>query len=59
MGLANMLGDGISMSLGNYISTKAEREYYDRNKSMRKLYIQNNPKTESKKKLELIDTYQV
>ncbi|MBC8160655.1 MAG: VIT1/CCC1 transporter family protein [Roseiflexaceae bacterium] len=30
LGIANLLADGFSMGTGDYLSTKSEREYYDR-----------------------------
>ena len=30
LGIGNLLADGFSMGTGNYLSTKSEREYYDR-----------------------------
>jgi VIT1/CCC1 family predicted Fe2+/Mn2+ transporter len=30
LGVANLLADGVSMGIGDYLSTKSEREYYDR-----------------------------
>lgn len=30
LGFANLLADGVSMAVGSYLSSKSEREYYDR-----------------------------
>ena len=30
LGVANLMADGVSMGIGDYLSTKSEREYYDR-----------------------------
>ncbi|HVD97322.1 MAG TPA: VIT1/CCC1 transporter family protein [Cytophagaceae bacterium] len=34
LGVANLLADGFSMSVGNYFSTKAERDNYEKHKSI-------------------------
>lgn len=34
LGFANLVADGFSMSVGNYFSTKAERDSYDRHKEV-------------------------
>ena len=30
LGIGNLIADGFSMGTGNYLSTKSERDYYDR-----------------------------
>jgi len=55
MGLANLLGDGISMSLGAFISQKSEKEYYDRESQREAWEIEHFPEGE---KNELIAIYQ-
>ncbi len=34
LGFANLIADGFSMSVGNYFSTKAERDSYDKHKAV-------------------------
>src|SRR6478752_319047 len=34
LGVANLLADGFSMSVGNYFSTKAEQDNYDKHKAI-------------------------
>lgn len=34
LGLANLIADGFSMSVGNFFSTKASRDNFDRHKAM-------------------------
>ncbi len=33
LGIANLIADGFSMSVGNFFSTKAERDSYDRHQA--------------------------
>ncbi|MBU2612282.1 MAG: VIT1/CCC1 transporter family protein [Nanoarchaeota archaeon] len=46
LGFANLLGDGISMAVGDYISTKSEGEYYKREKKIEEEEALKNPKNE-------------
>src|SRR6478609_4089823 len=34
LGFANLIADGFSMSVGNFFSTKAERDSYDKHKAI-------------------------
>jgi len=46
LGFANLLGDGVSMSLGNYLSTKSESEYKDSERAREEWEIENVPEGE-------------
>src|SRR5262249_18364307 len=39
LGVANLLADGFSMAVGNYLSTKADRQMVDRVRSMEESHI--------------------
>lgn len=54
MGLANLLGDGISMALGAFISQKSEKEYYDQEMKRESFEIDHFPEGE---KQELFEVY--
>lgn len=41
LGFANLLGDGVSMSLGNYLSTKSESEYKDAERAREEWEVEN------------------
>ncbi|MBX9850378.1 MAG: VIT1/CCC1 transporter family protein [Cytophagaceae bacterium] len=41
LGFANLIADGFSMSVGNYFSTKAERDSYERHKAVEYWEIEN------------------
>lgn len=55
MGLANLLGDGLSMGMGDYLSTKSEQEYQSDERSREAWEVEHYPEGE---KLELIELYQ-
>lgn len=46
LGAANLLADGLSMGLGNYISTKSEKEYEERERKRELWEIENLPEGE-------------
>jgi len=46
LGFANLLGDGVSMSLGNYLSTKSESEYKDAERAREEWEVENVPEGE-------------
>ena len=46
MGFANLLGDGISMAVGDYLSTKSQDEYYNRERKREEWEVDNYPKGE-------------
>jgi VIT1/CCC1 family predicted Fe2+/Mn2+ transporter len=54
LGIANLLADGFSMATGNYLSTKSEREYYDREARRQAWEIENFPEGQ---KAELVALY--
>lgn len=41
LGFANLVADGISMSVGNYLGTKSEQEYYEQEKRVEEWEIKN------------------
>ena len=43
LGIGNLLADGFSMGVGDYLSTKSEREYYDREARRQKWEIESFP----------------
>lgn len=55
LGFANLIGDGISMAVGDYLSTKAEHEYYESEKKRERWEVDNYPEGE---KQEMIELYQ-
>ncbi len=46
-GLANLFADGLSMGLGNFLSLRAERDVYLKNKRMEEREINDNPAGEA------------
>lgn len=46
LGLANLIADGFSMSVGNFISTKAARDNFDRHKAIENWEVDNLADTE-------------
>lgn len=55
LGFANLIADGISMGVGDYLSTKSEREYYDLEKRRETWEVNNHPKGEID---EMIEVYE-
>jgi vacuolar iron transporter family protein len=55
LGLANLLADGLSMATGAFLSSKSEREYYDRERKRELWEIDHFPEGE---RLEMIDIYE-
>lgn len=55
LGFANLIADGISMAIGDYLSTKAEREYYDLERKREAWEVKNHPKGEETEMLEIYE----
>jgi len=54
LGLANLFGDGFSMATGAYLSSKSEKEYYQREREREAWEVDHFPEGE---KAELIEIY--
>lgn len=54
LGIANLLADGFSMAIGDYLSSKAEREYQNNERNREMWEIKNYPEGE---KHELVEVY--
>ncbi|MFW9998113.1 MAG: VIT1/CCC1 transporter family protein, partial [Candidatus Odinarchaeota archaeon] len=54
LGLANLIADGLSMAIGDYLSTKAEREYQEDERRREAWEVENYPEGE---KQELVELY--
>ncbi|MBS3084884.1 VIT1/CCC1 transporter family protein [Candidatus Pacearchaeota archaeon] len=48
LGFANLIGDGISMAVGDYLSTKSEGEYYQSEENIEEKEASKNPGHEEK-----------
>lgn len=46
LGFANLLADGFSMSVGAYLSSKSERENYEKHKNIERWEVENIPEKE-------------
>src|SRR5688500_14019483 len=46
LGMANLIADGFSMSVGNYFSTQAELDNYDKHRAVENWEIDNLPDQE-------------
>ncbi len=54
LGVVNLIADGISMALGDYISTKGEQEFMRKEEARELWEVENDPDGE---KLEMIEIY--
>ncbi len=55
LGFANLVADGISMAIGDYLSSKAEREYEAAEKKRETWEVENYPDGEKKELVELYE----
>src|SRR5690606_3970330 len=55
LGVANLIADGFSMSLGNFFSTKAERDNFKKHRQIEYWEVENLPETE---RLEIREIYE-
>ncbi len=53
MGFANLIADGISMAIGDYLSSKSEREYENAERTREQWEVDNYPDGEKKEMVEL------
>ncbi|CAD8163550.1 unnamed protein product [Paramecium pentaurelia] len=53
LGVANMIGDGLSMALGDYLSTKSEQQFFKQEREREKWEVENNLEGEKKEMVEL------
>jgi len=52
LGFANLIADGISMAIGDYFSTKSEREFQKKEFLKESKELKNNPKEEKQEEIE-------
>src|SRR5690606_3797583 len=55
LGIANLIADGFSMSIGNFFSTKAERDNFEKHRQVEYWEVENLPETE---RMEIREIYQ-
>jgi VIT1/CCC1 family predicted Fe2+/Mn2+ transporter len=53
LGFANLIADGLSMAIGDYLSTKSEREYHEAERRRELWEIENYPEGEKREMVEL------
>jgi VIT1/CCC1 family predicted Fe2+/Mn2+ transporter len=54
VGFANLIADGFSMATGNYLGTKTQRDFYDREEAIEKEEIKNIPEKEKEEVRDLL-----
>ncbi|MBI2629063.1 VIT1/CCC1 transporter family protein [Candidatus Pacearchaeota archaeon] len=52
LGFANLIADGISMAIGDYLSTKSENEFHELEKKHEKEEVKNYPEAEKEEMIE-------
>lgn len=55
LGFANLIADGISMAIGDYLSMKSANEYYDLERKREKMEVDISPSSEKK---EMVEVYE-
>lgn len=55
LGIANLVGDGICMALGDYISTKSEIQFQQKERMREEWEVENNPDEEKQEMIELYE----
>ena len=53
LGFANLIADGLSMAIGDYLSTKAENEYNQAEREREQWEVENHPEGEKKEMIEI------
>lgn len=57
LGLANLIADGISMGLSNFLSLRSKQEYQKREREIEEVEVEKFPERESKEVEEIIQTW--
>ena len=57
MGFANLIADGFAMSIGSYLSSKSERDIYNRHKATEYWEVDNIPEAEREEIREIYKNY--